>query len=977
MNGRRKAGTAVETCPRKWKSLAVYVRRTDDKGLGAPVPLTLSGPGAARNIPAVLPLGLATFKTLAPGDYTITLGDLEKNPYVLPGAPPAFTFGAEDATVTVDVAVRPTVKIKVFREDNNAPVEKATVKVSLAADGSKAQQSSTDRAGMAYFKPFDPGRYQLEVLPKVLDGRVFCAPRAYSLPLGTGIEKSGQISIAAVALELHLDADRDGTIDAAPSSYKAWTWGAAGTGAVVLVRTTPAQPNGTVIGERCPLELRWTGTYLDGWTASLSADPAKLRVYDANGATAGNQEGATLVIGRADALSWHLADPADATILKSVMHRPAFANFNGTYASEVAFESAAKAALEEWTRAGQLAKNDVTVNDHLRALEEPMTRLCGAPLKLNDGTRAALADELSGTRNQWVVSLGDVEDPGWPEMRERLRPVIAAALANTPATSPNGKAAIAWATFPDKDELKKRCVVRTPRVLGRYDLTAAVPAGVSLAAGQPAKLWIEAAAFPSTGADADWEAALTLTFTSAAGVAQPVRTAVLRIAPWLMSSDMDPTETVYVKAVKPLNYAGLAQDVEADSIAATDMAREIRTFALAAGSTLRATMVATEAAKGFMRDVIKCGYQMAPHTFWRVVLTGLDSMGSLGAVADHLKATATVGLLPQAFGLNSTSQDNGGNYTLSPPTPAYPWGRILLGHRPGEKKQCNLYDFYRNQRFQKPLKVDTTWLAVGHTDEILSVLPHAGGHKVLIASGRLAYAIVCRAAMPAASADEVLTEAEAFNTQHLDADVTVVGMQAAFGTNTGAQAEVLVPMGAYAANPPAVAGEQMVVLLRNQDRSMTKKQISFSKYLAEKTAFIDRFLKEEQRRLDATRRQLTTDLGIAATDIIEIPVTWDIEMRGFIPETADSVNLLTLVNAQGHSRCLIPKPFGPVFGTGFLFEKYIGDKLGALGNVTFSFLNDWRDFHTDDGEIHCGTNQLPAPLPANRQKWWLRAPPPK
>jgi protein-arginine deiminase len=35
-----------------------------------------------------------------------------------------------------------------------------------------------------------------------------------------------------------------------------------------------------------------------------------------------------------------------------------------------------------------------------------------------------------------------------------------------------------------------------------------------------------------------------------------------------------------------------------------------------------------------------------------------------------------------------------------------------------------------------------------------------------------------------------------------------------------------------------------------------------------------------------------------------------------------------------------------------------------------TFLNDWQDFHAREGEIHCGTNQVPLPLPANRA-WWL------
>jgi hypothetical protein len=341
-----------------------------------------------------------------------------------------------------------------------------------------------------------------------------------------------------------------------------------------------------------------------------------------------------------------------------------------------------------------------------------------------------------------------------------------------------------------------------------------------------------------------------------------------------------------------------------------------------------------------------------------------------------------VGLIarPRPPDTDATSQDNGGNYVLSPPTEEYRWGRILHGHAPDEGKQCNPAPFLGAQRLQKPLVVDTTWLAVGHSDEIITFLPNRaapGTHKLLIVSGRLAYALIVRAACAGVddTLRQVIDDAVAYNALNRAAVVTVARMITAFGAVTAGDAAAEEDLLVYDPNPavPAANGE-MVLLQRRPNRTLQQLRAGLAGYLADKGEVIDAFLAAEQRRIDATRVQLAAELGLEPEDIIEIPVTWEPEMRGKIPETADSVNMLVLVAADGACHCLVPKPFGPVFGDRYLFEEYISEQLTAL-QVTFSFLNDWADFHADDGEIHCGTNQLPRALPQAQRSWWLQEPP--
>jgi protein-arginine deiminase len=98
---------------------------------------------------------------------------------------------------------------------------------------------------------------------------------------------------------------------------------------------------------------------------------------------------------------------------------------------------------------------------------------------------------------------------------------------------------------------------------------------------------------------------------------------------------------------------------------------------------------------------------------------------------------------------------------------------------------------------------------------------------------------------------------------------------------------------------------------------------------------------------------------------VEIPVMFKPEDEKYVGLTADSVNLV-LINNGGPGVCIVPKPFGPVMNGTYIFQRAIQMQLEALG-LTVHFVNDWNDFHRNDGEIHCGTNHLPI----NRNiSWW-------
>lgn len=97
----------------------------------------------------------------------------------------------------------------------------------------------------------------------------------------------------------------------------------------------------------------------------------------------------------------------------------------------------------------------------------------------------------------------------------------------------------------------------------------------------------------------------------------------------------------------------------------------------------------------------------------------------------------------------------GGNIESTPPVTGAPLGKIVLGNRSladgGEFMDPDVLRLLVAQRRQPIVELDTTWLDVGHVDEMLAVVPHAtSGFSVLHASSAMALALLreaCRAQM--------------------------------------------------------------------------------------------------------------------------------------------------------------------------------------------------------------------------------------
>ena len=231
----------------------------------------------------------------------------------------------------------------------------------------------------------------------------------------------------------------------------------------------------------------------------------------------------------------------------------------------------------------------------------------------------------------------------------------------------------------------------------------------------------------------------------------------------------------------------------------------------------------------------------------------------------------------------------------------------------------DLKSFLEKQIVQAPIPVDTSWLAVGHVDEIISFVPAPGakGFKLLLASPRLAY--------------KILQDNQAAH----GASKMLIGRT--FPKFSAASAEVSI------------------------DDFLTTGIPSVHPRLAAST--LAPYNVARQADLNATRAQLESELGLDAGDVLEVPIIF---APLDYPNLADALTtgMVNMLVINGH--CVFPKPFGPVVNGTDLFEDDLVQKLTALG-LTPHPIDDWFEYHVHSGEVHCGTNTLRTPT---RLKWW-------
>ena len=255
---------------------------------------------------------------------------------------------------------------------------------------------------------------------------------------------------------------------------------------------------------------------------------------------------------------------------------------------------------------------------------------------------------------------------------------------------------------------------------------------------------------------------------------------------------------------------------------------------------------------------------------------------------------------------DSYSMNSFGNWDVIPPytkgTESYPLGRNYWGatSSAGESPDATFQDFYRAQKVQPEINVDTHFLLVGHVDEFSSFVKTntQRGWGLLLGSPKKARAML----MSMSSTGQGATQMFAGKMQY---------------DNSGN------------ASPAAISIDQV---LANADL-MAESQIA-------------------QMYIDEARAKLQGEIGLADDEITDIPFLFE---RSYGKALAYQPGTVNLLHVDG--KVLIPDPFGPLIGGVDPFKDDLMKRLSALG-LEVHFADDWDTFHEGDGEVHCGTNAL-------------------
>lgn len=281
--------------------------------------------------------------------------------------------------------------------------------------------------------------------------------------------------------------------------------------------------------------------------------------------------------------------------------------------------------------------------------------------------------------------------------------------------------------------------------------------------------------------------------------------------------------------------------------------------------------------------------------------------------------------------LDVDGKSSGGNWTATPPTPRAPGGAVIYGGRGEELPDAAWTRMIADQGVQKLLRVDTTWLSVGHVDEFFNMLPgrRPGSVKLAVASPRLGYALLRRLERRGAAGARLFEGRRELRFVRSPSSANRVGVRV----------------------PPA---------------ARTVSSLLRSRRLRSANAFA-------QRRIDASVRRLRRTLGIARAEVVKLPVLYRYSTLGAGGGARVTSLLPNVVNGQhaGGGVFLAPRQHGPRLGGRDLFQQVTQQRLRQAGGLRVAWVEDWYFSHDwsglGGGDVHCTTNAfrdlstLPAP----------------
>ena len=468
---------------------------------------------------------------------------------------------------------------------------------------------------------------------------------------------------------------------------------------------------------------------------------------------------------------------------------------------------------------------------------------------------------------------------------------------------------------------RDRVRVFASRTAGAAALAGPAPlpaeAAVPGAGTADVELGMEALTFP----DAVFDGLVTVALVLRQGAVEVGRdTVVLRVAPFVMPSHLDRTETVYV-----MEEAGDNDAFIAGLAAAT----------AAAGVALVRRPMASYGFDRWVQDTMEVGVNPVPGRAQHVALDAVRERGLDDFAHDELLGP-DFGFFRVRTPRGENTFDSHGNLEVSPPVTVngrefrlgriyYGEGRPAMGGFPPEPFNPEFLAFLNAQAVQSPFAIDTSWLAVGHVDEFLSTVPASTGR--------------------------------AFRLVVADTPSCVAMLRTLQAAGRGG-------LTLFTGHTDPFYGERTI------------DDILVNTVLLDDNRLIC------QPRIEAALAVMVAELGLdPAADVLRIPSLFE-ESR-FSPRRNDPadpaffealipgvVNLLCITGQTfaGH-HLVMARPFGPVLNGVDQVEAEVRRRFATLGYTPgqLHFIDDFESYHMQMGEVHCGTNSRRR---APATPWW-------
>ncbi len=263
---------------------------------------------------------------------------------------------------------------------------------------------------------------------------------------------------------------------------------------------------------------------------------------------------------------------------------------------------------------------------------------------------------------------------------------------------------------------------------------------------------------------------------------------------------------------------------------------------------------------------------------------------------------------------NVDTMSSTGNFEAIPPysneRARFPDGRIIWGAGGRRAPDPTFTQMLRAQRTQQPLVVDTSWLEVGHVDEIVSFVPN---------NLRRGWTIAVE-----------------------DPLAGIRLLQRLRATGHG-DARLFAGLARYSSKAVVRAARSVNSLL------------------------------DDAHEMDATRaaalhidRVLTTlerATGVRDNEVIRAPTLYERTAGGLTSALPATVNGVPLRRGEFAA----PSPHGPIVDGRDVFETYIEQQFAQHG-VRVRWIEDWYYAHIVAGEVHCTSNALQDPSAST--PWW-------